>query len=396
MKKIIIIHSNMELGGAETSLIGLLHSFDYTKIAVDLFLLEKKGELLSLIPQEVNILNVPPQYESLVKPIKTVLKNCQVMIALARIWAKMICSIETFFRKYSDYGYILKQRMHYYSLPFLPEIKGCYDMAISFNDPHFILNKVRATLKIGWFHTDFSRIKIYSSLEKKMWEICHKIVNVSESCKSAFDEKHKTLIDRSIVIENILSKNLILKQADDFFTDKEMILDNTVKLLSIGRFCPAKNFDNIPDICKRISENGIQVKWYIVGYGGDEELIREKIKNAGMQDQVILLGKKENPYPYIKACDIYVQPSRYEGKCVAVREAQILEKPVIITNYATAVSQLQHGVDGVIVSMDNKDCANGITSVIRDTQLQKKLIENTKDRDYTNCSEVEKLYALME
>ena len=109
----------------------------------------------------------------------------------------------------------------------------------------------------------------------------------------------------------------------------------------------------------------MNVKWYLIGLGPDEELIRKKIEETGMQEHVIILGKKENPYPYMKACDIYVQPSRHEGKCVAVREAQILGKPVIITNYETSVSQLKDGYDGVIVSMDNEKCAQGIAEVIQ-------------------------------
>ena len=115
-----------------------------------------------------------------------------------------------------------------------------------------------------------------------------------------------------------------------------------------------------------------------------------------MEDRVIILGKKENPYPYIKACDLYVQPSRYEGKAVTVREAQMLCKPVVITRYATSASQLEDGVDGVIVPMDNEGCAKGIAAVIQDEKLRQHLIENTRNRDYSNAEEIEKIYQVME
>ena len=115
-----------------------------------------------------------------------------------------------------------------------------------------------------------------------------------------------------------------------------------------------------------------------------------------MEDSVIVLGKKENPYPYIAACDLYVQPSRYEGKCVSVIEAQILHKPVVITDYATSGSQLRDGYDGVIIPMDNAACAEGIGKVLWDPQLQEQLIENTKQQDYTNAAEIQKLYRLIE
>ena len=172
--------------------------------------------------------------------------------------------------------------------------------------------------------------------------------------------------------------------------------DGAVKILSAGRFCDAKNFDNVPDICRRLMENGLDVKWHLIGYGGEEPLIRQKIAEAGMQERVIILGKKDNPYPYMRACDLYVQPSRYEGKAVTVREAQLLGKPVVITSYATSASQLEDGVDGAIVPMDSVGCAAGIAALLRDPARMQQLSENCASRDYTNSAEIEKIYALME
>src|SRR5699024_1884006 len=117
----------------------------------------------------------------------------------------------------------------------------------------------------------------------------------------------------------------------------------------------------------------VQIRWYLIGYGGDEVMIREKIRETGMENHVIILGKKSNPYPYMAACDVYVQPSRYEGKCVAVQEAQALGKPVIITAYPTAASQLRDGVDGVIVPQDNEGCAAGIAEVLKKPQTLERL-----------------------
>ena len=142
--------------------------------------------------------------------------------------------------------------------------------------------------------------------------------------------------------------------------------------------------------------DGLDVKWYLIGYGGSEPLIRQKIHDAGMQDRVIILGKKDNPYPYMRACDLYVQPSRYEGKAVTVREAQLLGTPVVITDYATSASQLADGMDGVIVPMDNAGCAAGIAALLRDPVRMQQLSENCAKRDYTNSAEIGKIYALME
>lgn len=388
---VLILHFNMELGGAESSLIGLLDAFDYEKYEVDLLLYAQSGALLSAINPNVNVLHEIKEYKALTETIKSNFANNEWKIGLARILAKLICKLS---RGALHFPHNYKMLFHKLCIPFLPKIEKEYDLAISFNDPHYIIgSKVTAGTKMAWFHTDASRIEFYDPIEKEMWGKVNYIVNVSEDCKREFDKKHPYLQNKSIVIENILSKNLILKRCREEISE-DIKNNQDFVLLSIGRFSAQKNFDNVPDICKKIRKKGLNVKWYLIGYGGDEELIRTRIKEAGMQEYVIILGKKDNPYPYIKACDIYVQPSRYEGKCVAVREAQLLGKPVVITNYATAGSQLDDGVDGIIVPMDNEGCAEGIAALLKDTDVQQHLIENTRERDYTNASEIEKIAKL--
>lgn len=270
-----------------------------------------------------------------------------------------------------------------------------YDLAISFLTPHyFVAEKVNAKKKIAWIHTDYSYVDIDVKSELKMWSAYNYIASISQDVTKSFIKTFPSLADKIILIENILPKKLLISQANDFISDG-VFDDTSVKLLSIGRFCYAKNFDNIPQICSLIRQSGINIKWYLIGFGGDEQLIRNKIAEYGMQDYVIILGKKSNPYPYIKACDIYVQPSRYEGKSIAVREAQMLNKPVVITDFPTANSQLKNGVDGVIVPLEITACANAMCDFIKNTDSQNKLIENTKKTDYTNSNEINKLYELV-
>ena len=192
----------------------------------------------------------------------------------------------------------------------------------------------------------------------------------------------------------MLSSAFVLGRAEE--KDVSCELTGDINLLSIGRYCNAKNYDNVPDIAKRMIGHGlVNFKWYIIGFGGSEVLIKSKIKEAGMEEHVILLGKKDNPYPYIKACDIYVQPSRYEGKSVTVREAQILGKPVAVTAYPTAPSQINDGVNGVIVPLDNEGCAQGLAKFIADKEKQSRIVNHLCTHDYANASEVEKIYKIL-
>jgi len=156
----------------------------------------------------------------------------------------------------------------------------------------------------------------------------------------------------------------------------------------------------VPDICRRINAllskmiSQFSVRWFLIGYGNDE-LIQQRIHEAGMEEYVIILGKRSNPYPYMKACDIYAQPSRYEGKSVTVREAQMLCKPVVVTDYPTAKSQVKNGIDGVIVPMDNEGCAKGFVDFIQNHELQKKIVDYLLSHDYGNVKEIEKMYELI-
>ena len=122
-----------------------------------------------------------------------------------------------------------------------------------------------------------------------------------------------------------------------------------------------------------ILAKGLNIVWYIIGFGGDEPLILGRIADEAVEASVTVLGKRENPYPYMKACDVYVQPSRYEGRCVAVQEAQALGKPVIITAYPSSASQLTDGVDGWIVPLENEKCAEGIADIISDPERLEKV-----------------------
>ena len=253
---------------------------------------------------------------------------------------------------------------------------------------------MRAKKYAAWIHTDYTALTFDRSTALAMWNRIDTNCGVTEQVTAAIDTEFPELSHLTATVENILPQNLIERQSNN--PQGEMQKEKPFKLLSVGRFSEQKNFDNVPDICRRLIADGLDVTWYLIGYGGDEMLIRQKIAEAGMQDRVIILGKKDNPYPYKRACDLYVQPSRYEGKAVTVREAQLLGKPVVITDYATSGSQLEAGVDGVIVPMDNAGCAAGIAALLRDPARMQQLSENCTKRDYTNSAEVEKIYALRE
>lgn len=398
MKKILIVSQAMELGGAERALLGLLENIDTNTYEVDLFLMRHTGELMYQIPDNIHLLPEVKAYAALAVPMKKVLKHGQISVLLGRMYAKIKARKRVKQLGIQGDNAVELEYSHKYTAWAMPKISSkTYDLVISFLTPHyFAAQEVKARKRIAWIHTDYSTVQIDVKSELAMWNQFNWIASISDDVTSSFLKAFPTLKDKIILVENIMPTRHIQALTEKDSVEQEMAEGGEIKLLSIGRFCTAKNFDNVPEICKRLRGQGLNVTWYLIGYGGDETLIRQKIQEHGMVDHVIVLGKKSNPYPYIKECDVYIQPSRYEGKCVAVREAQMLGKPVIITNYSTSASQLENGVDGVIVPMDNESCARGIADVLCNSQLLEALSENCKQRDYSNAQEVRKIYQLIE
>lgn len=393
----------MELGGAERALLGFLDAIDTTRVDVDLFINQHTGELMSLIPSKINLLPEIAEYSCIRRSWKAILREGHYKMAVL----KVLNAIKWKF--YLKKNHIKRDGVSTHfsmdtMIKYLPSLYylGEYDLAISFIDPpHIIQDKVLAKKRIEWIHTDFTAFNYNSSLTYSRWAANDYIASISPDITKSFLTLYPTLKDKIIEIENILSINSVHKQAEQFVVNKEIISSASRKdclnILSIGRFCYPKNFENIPDIARRIIRMGYtNLHWYLIGFGPDERLIRQKIKDTGMQEHVIILGKKENPYPYIKACDIYVQPSRYEGKSVTVREAQVLCKPVIITRYPTSASQVKDGEDGIICDLDNQEIAKAIYSLAKNKKMMEKISFYLSTHNYGNQNEINKIYNLME
>lgn len=421
-KRIFIAIHYLEIGGAERSLIGLLNALDYTKYEVDLFVYEHRGDFMDMIPKQVNLLPEISSYAAIEKPLKDVIKSGHFGIALGRLLAKR--RGKRFAQQHQGKESIaVFQYVHTNVTPLLPSLHkyGEYDLAISFLIPHNIVrDKVMAKQKWAWIHTDYSFLEMDTEVELPVWSAYDKIVSISDDVTKGFLSKFPSLENKIILIENILSEQFVREQADDGLKFKDDSLKckveslkcnvdglgpntlnphpstlhltpSTINLLSIGRFSYAKAFDRAVHICKAIIDKGIDIHWYIVGFGGEEEKIKKVIHETGMEERFILVGKQLNPYPFIKACDVYIQPSRYEGKAVTVREAQILCKPVVITNYATASSQVEDGIDGIIVPNDIEGAAEGIAAFLQNKQKQQEIVAYLQNHHYGNEDEVKKI-----
>jgi glycosyltransferase involved in cell wall biosynthesis len=393
MKKDILISVyNMEIGGIERSLINMLDSFDYDHYNIDLLIFEHKGDLMDLIPKQVNILPQIGRYSIFRKSIYQCIKEGHFATSFMRIIGKYIANRKAKSKKLREgSAYIQMQLALLYSTPFLPKIKKYYDIAISYAWPHDILaKKVMAAKKIAWIHTDYSKLEIDNGIDFKIWNRFDHIGSVSVECTKSFLTQYPALKKKVFEMENINSPDFIRKMA------KESVYENEgeiFRIVSVGRLSYAKGFDMAIQALRELHDKGYKkIKWFVVGYGPEYNNLQNLITQNKLTNYFILLGKQLNPYPFIDKADIYVQPSRYEGKAVTVTEAKILSKPVLITNYSTAKSQVKHDLDGYITECSVEGIVKGIEMLYKDALKRKHLIDNCRKADYSNGYELEKLY----
>lgn len=396
MRKVLISSFDMEVGGVERSLISMLNNFDYDNNEVDLMLYSHTGDFMTLLTNKVNLLDQIDKYATFRKGIGQTIKEGNYSLGMIRLFSKLLAKVIGIKNKIAEDGIYQMQLMWKYSLPILPKLDKEYDVAISYLWPHyFIAEKVKAKKKIAWIHTDYSTIETDILMDLRMWDKFDFIMAVSEECKNAFLKKYPSLRNKIKVMENITSPEFIRKMAEEDI-EKDIKNNNSFKICSVARISYAKGIDNAVKALKILYDRGLtNIKWYVVGYGGDEVIIRKLIKENNLEDSFILLGKKTNPYPYMKVSDLYVQPSRYEGKAVTVTEAQILGKPVMITNYTTAKSQVKDKYNGYISELSVEGIADGIEKLLKDSRLRNTIAENCKNTDFSNSYELNKLYKII-
>ncbi|MBD3107684.1 glycosyltransferase [Bacillus sp. AGMB 02131] len=395
MKSVLIASFDMEIGGVERSLISLLNNFDYANYTVDLMLYKHQGDFMNLLSDKITLLEEITQYTTFRKSIAEVLKTKQYPIAISRVISKIMADIKGRVNKIAEPGYYQMQLMWKFALPILPDLNKEYDVAISYLWPHyFVAEKVKAKKKIAWIHTDYSAIEVDEKSDVKIWNKFDFIIAVSEASKQSFLKKYGELEKKVVVIENLTSPNLIKNLATEKI-DNPMFLDTRFKIITVARLSHAKGIDQAIKALKILKDRGFNnIAWYILGYGGEESILKELVKQYNLENNFIFLGKHINPYPFMLNADLYIQPSRYEGKAVTVIEAQILNKPVVITDYSTANSQINDGYDGVICNMSPEGIANEIEKLYQDLNLRKKLEFNCKKSNYANYNQLQLLYRL--
>lgn len=387
-KKIAIVMGTIYLGGAERALINMLNFFDYYQYDVDLWVCGEEAGNISLINKNVNIHTVESEFSgknSIRYSVKYWLKH-------KKPWNILFMFAFLFLAKLNKND--SAKNYHYYSKSLLPANDVIYDCMIAYRGwddkiLRFGFNRISAKKRVVWMHNDTYSEKFPFSY---FYKNADKIFCVSKTIKQHMGELYRGVDGKTEVFYNILDKDDILKKSEES-------CDTPLRrptLLSVGRLSWEKGFDMIPEAASLLKKDGFDFTWYIIGEGYKRRDIEPKIREFNVEENVILLGAKDNPYPFYKACDIFVQTSTTEGYCITTAEAKILHKPVVASNIPVMHEQFESMQNGIITdAVSPSDFAEKIELLLKNDILKQNIIEALKKENIDDHSGFDTLYSFI-
>lgn len=393
MRKICFVAEYMLCGGTEKSLLSLLPLLDRDKYDITLLLMKKRGDLLTELPEDIKVEEIP-----LPREIENELLNGRKNALIQEVrkgnfikaTERIIDGIKMVRDTTSDVG----RRLWYYK-SIKDRIKDYpeeFDIVIDYMgyglfNSFYAAEKVKSKIKISWVHfepkkcmKDFGDFK--EVLEKFQYIMC-----VSKETQKNMLELIPELKDRYKVFYNIVNGEELRKKADLEEIKKEK---DKFSIVSIGRLDPQKGFDLGIEVIEKLCQEGYAIKWYIIGEGNQRAELEQKINGSiYARENIKLLGQQLNPYPYLKMCDLYFQPSRHEGYGIAVAEARAFCKPIISTDFAGAQEQLINNETGIITQCTVKSMYEGAKLLLDNyDSLQYKFAKNLEAQKGTDKNQI--------
>lgn len=374
MKKILFGITSLTLGGAERVLVDLANAL-CDKYEITIFTIYAKGELEKQLSKKLKV-----------KSLYNVEYNDLTNIKRSIIPLKILLNRKNIYKKY---------------------IYDNYDVEIAFLEGPitrlFSINN-KNTKKIAWIHNDITKVfgnglksKLKKILDKKIYSKYDTIVFVSEDNLKKFNKEYKDIRNKYLepikkeVIYNYIDKENIIKKAEE----KNDIVFNKdrINFVTVARLVEQKGIDRLIEIHSRLIKNGLKHNFYIIGDGPEKEKLEILIKKQKIEETFKLLGKKENPYPYIKKADYFCLLSRFEGYGMVLEEAKILDKPIIITD--TAAREAVENYENARIFKNTEDgIYNGLKNIILNNNKEK--LKKDNKFEYDNKNIIEKIERLME
>jgi putative capsular polysaccharide biosynthesis protein len=384
-KRILFMIGTLQSGGVSKSIVNLLNVMDRTTYDVHLLLLDRAGDILSpYLPSDITV-HVNREIENLhrgLSGVRALLFTGHLLLALGSLIRMLL----------SKFSRAWAGRWLAYLMPRFTDLS--FDLIVDYGGQqqlYYMVDKLYGKKKITFFHNDYSKWPYYYAADKLYYPKVDQILSISQTCVDVLKAYFPECKDKISVMQNISSPVLITKQANET-VDLPIA---PLLLVSLGHIMRRKGTDFSIDAVKILQKKGVEFKWMLVGKVVEKDLIR-RIEQEGLADRFVVLGIRSNPYPYIKAADIYVHPARFEGKSIALDEAKILCKPIVVTNFSTVNDQFEDRVNASICEMNGDALADAIIELAANKELRQSYVAYLNAHIVDNSSEVEKLYAFID
>lgn len=371
-KKILFVCYGLGIGGIEKCLVNLLNAMP-ANYDIDVLLMNPQYAFKNQIKRPIRFLNTFDYVMNIEDTVGEIRSKKRLVDKISMFLSYCLFRLRIKFHKEAWVGFK--------SLP------DKYDVAIAYShhdfSPYYVIDKVDADKKVMWYHNGaYEHEGDRYERDKKYYSLFDQVVAVSTDCAKMLSEKFSFKEKQLIVLRNLCDADSIRRKATEY--EPESFSGKGIHIVTVGRMTPEKGADLAVEVCRKLCQNGRNLYWHWVGDGNQADNIRKKISEYGLEDRFILEGNQDNPYPFIRRGDIYVQPSYYEAYSTTITEAKVLCKPIVTTDVGGMRDQLTDGVNGLIVSVDEGAIAGAVKQLLADMRLRVSFAERLKSEDFSS------------
>ena len=399
MKKILFVINTLGRAGAETALLELLRRLDAEEYEISLYVLLGQGEMISQVPQRVHVKNKKICTASVLSGAgrrKLIQTSFLAFFRHGRTIKKMQYVIQNFFRMKKT-GNIQPDKLLWRVISDgADRFSETFDLAVAYlegGSAYYVADHVNAKKKAAFVHIAYGNSGYTREMDRDCYEKMDQIFTVSQETRRHFLEFYPEYEKKVQVFHNIIDRERIEREAKKpgGFSDSY----DGVRILTVGRLAHQKAYDIAILAMKQIRDAGYKARWYVVGEGPERKALEKQIAELRLQKDFILLGIKENPFPYYAQCDLYVHATRFEGKSIAIQEAQALGCAVIASDCAGNREQIEDGVDGLLCLLTQEGIARKIEELIDDTEKKERIVAAAKQKGNGQTEEIQRMLDLM-
>lgn len=375
-KRILFVMNTLGRAGAETALLELLNRLEGS-YEIDLYVLMGQGELVSKLPSGVRLLNrhfSDCSVHSAVGRLRmagTIMKASLCRATVIRLFPYLCRSLWAMLKKRRiQVDKLMWRVLSDGGMRFSEE----YDLAVAFLEggaAYYVADHVRARKKAAFIHIDYEQAGYTRSLDRDCYLQFDALFPVAEEIMEKLLHIYPECADRTHVFHNLVNKDTILERSvrGEGFTDGY----RGTRILTVGRLTGQKAYPVAIEAMKLLKDAGCQARWYVLGEGDERRSLERLIAEYGLEEDFILAGAVENPFPYYRQTDLYVHATRFEGKSIAIEEAQILGCPIIASDCTGNREQIIHGQDGILCELSPEAVCDAVLKLLRDKSLRERL-----------------------